>query len=79
MPSRDMDEAETDIPGTHGRLGSQPQSVPMPRGGYEGVRHPELIRNVDGRTLWSRNTATPFGDNPDPEPDGDDDSFESGF
>lgn len=79
MSTRDTNSA--DLPSNpRGRLSSQPQSAPMPRGGFDGIPHPELIRNVDGRTLWDRNVATPFGDNPEPMPDGDDEeTFDSDY
>lgn len=63
------------------RLSHTDQPAPMPRNFGEGsdLPHPELIRNVDGRTLFDRNTATPFGDNPEPDPDGDEPVCESGY
>lgn len=63
------------------RLSHTDQSAPMPRnfGQDNNIPHPELIRNVDGRTLYDRNVATPFGDNPEPESDGDEAIYESGY
>lgn len=54
------------------RLGSQPQSVPMPRNfPTDSLPHPEIIRNVDGRTLQDRNVCEPFGP-------GSDDGYDDG-
>lgn len=67
--------------GTGNRLSHDNQPAPMPRNFGEGndIPHPEIIRMVDGRTMWDRNVATPFGDNPEDGPDGDEPVYESGY
>lgn len=63
------------------RLSHTDQPAPMPRnfGQDSDHDHPEIVRMVDGRSLFDRNTATPFGDNPDEEPDGDEPVYNSGY
>ncbi len=63
------------------RLSHTDQPAPVPRnfGNGNNIPHPELIRNVDGRTLWDRNVAEPFGPNPSEEPDGDESVTDFGY
>lgn len=65
------------------RLSHTDQPAPMPRdfGQDNDIPHPELIRTVDGHAAYGggRNVATPFGDNPEPDEDGDEPAYESGY